>query len=143
MKPNYFHSSCLIGEKTIKILFPVSRTGNTLLLYSSERRRTKINFSQNILSPLLFFISLSQCVQYRDVSINVNIRRTKLPKILNNRTKTTAITSQLFIPKNETLVFTFQVIKLKQKIIFIAKQWYKETFKSRYIGFGDQTVCRN
>ena len=128
LKPNYFRSSSLIGEKAIRILyFLFSRTGNTLLLYSSERRGTKINLSQIILSslsvdaflhfaiPMMFNIGMFQWI---------NIRKTKLPNKLNKRTKTNAIVSQLYTPKTETL------IKLQQKINFHCKAVVSRDFQT-------------
>ena len=91
-KPNYFCSSSLIGEKRIKIIyFLFSITGNTLLLYSSERWGTKINFSQNILSSLLgnaFLHSTVPMMFNIGMFQWINILKKKLSNKSNNKTKT-------------------------------------------------------
>ena len=54
----------------------------------------------------------------------------KLKSKLNNITKTNAIISQLHIPKNETLIFIFQIIKIKQNINFYYKVVVSRDFQT-------------
>ena len=106
----------------------------TMPYNKTQRRGTKINFNQNILCPLLVdtFLHFTVPMMFNIGMFQwINIRKTKLPnKLKNNKNQCHNISVIYSTPKNETLVFISQIIRLKQKINFHCKAVVSRDFQT-------------